>query len=161
VAFARFRVSLLVTGAAQPLYNDYRRVRRRGVEGRFTLCHVDELVEELLSQDSCCDVTLPRIPHRWTLEATGALLPRRSVLEEGLEGAAGAQADAAPEAAQPQAVPGPGPLSFKGKGDGGKRRRSRSRSCEREAREEAVDEVSQANALRAQLGLKPLRAEKR
>ena len=36
--------------AAQPLYNDYRRVRRRAVDGRYTLMHVDQFIEELLTQ---------------------------------------------------------------------------------------------------------------
>jgi len=83
--------------AAQPLYNDYRRVRRRGQDGRASLVHVDEVIDELLTKDMVCDIALPRIPHRWTLEASGALAPRLSVLEEALEeglaaGDAGAEA---------------------------------------------------------------------
>jgi pre-mRNA-splicing factor 38A len=35
---------------AQPLYNDYRRVRRRTAEGKFALQHVDQFIEELLTQ---------------------------------------------------------------------------------------------------------------
>ena len=35
---------------AQPLYNDYRRVRRRTPEGRFQLAHVDQFIDELLTQ---------------------------------------------------------------------------------------------------------------
>ena len=35
---------------AQPLYNDYRRVRRRATDGRFQLQHVDQFIDELLTQ---------------------------------------------------------------------------------------------------------------
>lgn len=48
----------------------------------FELTHIDEFIETLLTKDFACDIALPRIPHRWTLEAAGQLEPRRSVLEE-------------------------------------------------------------------------------
>lgn len=65
----------------QPLYNDYRRVRLRTPNG-YQLTHIDEFIETLLTKDFACDIALPRIPHRWTLEAAGQLEPRRSVLED-------------------------------------------------------------------------------
>ena len=114
----------------EPLFNDYRRCRRRTADGGYVVQNLDSFVEELLTKDFVCDVTLPRIPHRWTLEASGLLQPRRSVLEEGIdelleqgEVAAAGAAAAGPAAAAPP----PG------------------------------DEIAQANALRASLGLKPLR----
>ena len=57
----------------EPLYNDYRRCRRRTAEGGLVVQNMDSIIEELLTRDFVCDVTLPRIPHRWTLEAAGAL----------------------------------------------------------------------------------------
>jgi hypothetical protein len=35
---------------AQPLYNDYRRVRRRAADGSYALQHVDQFIDELLTQ---------------------------------------------------------------------------------------------------------------
>ncbi|CAI5491976.1 unnamed protein product [Closterium sp. Naga37s-1] len=65
----------------EPLYNDYRKVRRKLESGMFVLSHVDEFIEELLTLDSSCDIALPRIPRRWTLEAAGQLELRKSGLD--------------------------------------------------------------------------------
>lgn len=69
----------------EPLYNDYRKLRRKLADGSFALSHVDEFIDELLTTDYACDVALPRVPKRWTLEATGQLEPRRSALEDDFE----------------------------------------------------------------------------
>ncbi|XP_008795803.2 pre-mRNA-splicing factor 38-like [Phoenix dactylifera] len=69
----------------EPLYNDYRKLRRKLPDGKFCLTHVDELIDELLTRDYSCDVALPRVQKRWTLEASGILEPRRSALEEDFE----------------------------------------------------------------------------
>jgi len=69
----------------QPLYNDYRKLRQRADFGNFELTHVDEFVDEMLTKDFLCDIALPRIPNRWTLEASMKLEPRRSALEEDFE----------------------------------------------------------------------------
>eukprot|EP00873_Tetraselmis_striata_P019506 jgi/Tetstr1/439770/TSEL_028183.t1 len=68
----------------EPLYNDYRKVRVRAVEGGFQLSHVDELVDLMLTSDYMFDIALPRLPDRRVLEATGQLDPRQSVLDEEL-----------------------------------------------------------------------------
>ena len=68
----------------EPLLNDYRKVRYRSKDGKYVLTHVDEFVNNLLTKDQFCDVSLPRIPHRQTLEAAGALEPRVSALEEDI-----------------------------------------------------------------------------
>ena len=218
---------------AQPLYNDYRRVRRRTTDGRFQLQHVDQFIDELLTQacnpaapctrsarpetrvavvqDMVCDIALPRIPHRWTLEATGALAPRRSVLEDDVEAAmeegedpdaalaaaaARAELEAAREAAREPVGGLPPPPQRDAPRDARRRSRSRSRSRERRrdrsrsrerkkrrsrsrsrdrkrrsrsrSRERGagagaakggaeLDPIAAENALRASLGLKPLR----
>eukprot|EP00242_Pyramimonas_sp_CCMP2087_P010830 CAMPEP_0198199844 /NCGR_PEP_ID=MMETSP1445-20131203/2983_1 /TAXON_ID=36898 /ORGANISM="Pyramimonas sp., Strain CCMP2087" /LENGTH=221 /DNA_ID=CAMNT_0043869745 /DNA_START=161 /DNA_END=822 /DNA_ORIENTATION=- len=69
----------------EPLYNDYRKLRQRADFGNFELTHVDEFVDEMLTKDFLCDIALPRIPNRWTLEASMKLEPRRSALEEDFE----------------------------------------------------------------------------
>lgn len=69
----------------EPLYNDYRKIRHKLSDGRFTLTHVDEFIDELLTKDYSCDTALPRIQKRWVLEASGTLEPRRSALEDDFE----------------------------------------------------------------------------
>ncbi|EFJ09470.1 hypothetical protein SELMODRAFT_427980 [Selaginella moellendorffii] len=48
----------------EPLYNDYRKIRQRSADGSFFLSHVDEFIDQLLTTDYCCDITLPRVPKR-------------------------------------------------------------------------------------------------
>lgn len=69
----------------EPLYNDYRKLRRKLPDGQFALTHVDEVIDELLTTDYSCDIAMPRIKKRWTLESLGALEPRQSALEEDFE----------------------------------------------------------------------------
>ncbi|KAJ0259441.1 Pre-mRNA-splicing factor 38 [Hirschfeldia incana] len=69
----------------EPLYNDYRKVRQKLSDGRFELTHVDEVVDELLTKDYSCDIAMPRLKKRCTLEKNGALEPRKSVLEDDFE----------------------------------------------------------------------------
>jgi pre-mRNA-splicing factor 38A len=49
--------------------------------------HVDQFVDELLREDRVCDVILPRLMARKTLEDMGVLEPRVSPLEEFLSDA--------------------------------------------------------------------------
>ncbi|KAL2231270.1 UNVERIFIED_CONTAM: Pre-mRNA-splicing factor 38 [Sesamum indicum] len=69
----------------EPLYNDYRKLRLKLNDGKFTLTHVDEFINELLTTDYSCDIALPRIRKRLTLEAIDSLEPRRSALEDDFE----------------------------------------------------------------------------
>lgn len=69
----------------EPLYNDYRKLRKKQDDGYFTLVHVDEVIDELLTKDYSCNIALPRIKKRWTLESLGTLEPRKSVLEDDFE----------------------------------------------------------------------------
>lgn len=69
----------------EPLYNDYRKIRRVNRDGTFALTHVDEFVEELLSEERSCDVILPRIQKRMVLEENNQLETRVSALEEDLD----------------------------------------------------------------------------
>merc|ERR1712079_818020 len=65
----------------EPLLNDYRKVRVQGRDGKFALSHMDEFIDELLTQDRHCDVILPRIQKRHVLEESNDLEPRVSLLE--------------------------------------------------------------------------------
>ncbi|XP_071725551.1 pre-mRNA-splicing factor 38-like [Rutidosis leptorrhynchoides] len=69
----------------EPLYNDYRKLRWKLGDGQFALTHVDEVIDELLTKDYSCDIALPRIKKRLTIEAIGALEPRKSALEDDFE----------------------------------------------------------------------------
>ncbi|TYJ96488.1 pre-mRNA-splicing factor 38 [Cucumis melo var. makuwa] len=69
----------------EPLYNDYRKLRRKLSDGCFSLSHVDEVIDELLTKDYSCDIALPRVKKRWTLESSGSLPPRKSALEDDFE----------------------------------------------------------------------------
>jgi pre-mRNA-splicing factor 38A len=48
----------------EPLYNDYRKLRRKLNDGSFALSHVDEFIDEILTSDSSCDIALPRVQKR-------------------------------------------------------------------------------------------------
>ncbi|KAM3411011.1 hypothetical protein ACQJBY_002937 [Aegilops geniculata] len=59
---------LRLTGASadvrrylEPLSNDHREIRERISDEEFTLTDVGCFIDELLTQDSCCDTVLPRI----------------------------------------------------------------------------------------------------
>lgn len=69
----------------EPLYNDYRKIRRRNKMGKMELSHMDEFIDELLREDRACDVILPRIQKRQVLESSNQLEPRRSLLDDDLE----------------------------------------------------------------------------
>jgi len=69
----------------EPLYNDYRKLRRINREGAYELIHMDEFIDELLREDRVCDVILPRIQKRDVLVETNELEVRISPLEDDME----------------------------------------------------------------------------
>ncbi|CAI9105278.1 OLC1v1004167C1 [Oldenlandia corymbosa var. corymbosa] len=69
----------------EPLYNDFRKLRQKLADGKFALTRVDVFVDELLTKDYSCDIVLPPIKKRWTLECLGSLEPRRSALEDDFD----------------------------------------------------------------------------
>jgi pre-mRNA-splicing factor 38A len=71
--------------ALEPLYADYRKLRRRRTDGGYDLSHVDEVVDELLRAQRCCDITLPALLKREVLEQTRQLGPRPSLLQRDFE----------------------------------------------------------------------------
>ncbi|CAK8539598.1 unnamed protein product [Lathyrus sativus] len=60
-------------------------IRRKLADEQFALTHVDEVIDELLTTDYSCDIAMPRIKKRWTLESLGSLEPRQSALKEDWE----------------------------------------------------------------------------
>merc|ERR1712216_479952 len=70
----------------EPLYDDMRKIRFRDEFGKYAIRHVDEIVEELITSDFVCDVTLPRLAPRTHLENSNALDgPRSSQLGDDRE----------------------------------------------------------------------------
>jgi pre-mRNA-splicing factor 38A len=65
----------------EPLYNDYRKIAYRGMNG-WEVLHVDEFIDALLVKELVCDVALPHLPRRVQLEDAGLLQPRVSALED-------------------------------------------------------------------------------
>lgn len=69
----------------EPLYNDYRKLRRQDRQGDFKIVHMDEFIDEILHEERLCDVILPRIQKRHILEINNELEPRISALEDDLD----------------------------------------------------------------------------
>ncbi|KAH6940761.1 hypothetical protein HPB50_006471 [Hyalomma asiaticum] len=69
----------------EPLYNDYRKLRRQNREGAYVIVHMDEFIDELLREERVADIILPRIQKRQVLEESGELEPRVSALEDDLD----------------------------------------------------------------------------
>lgn len=69
----------------EPLYNDYRKLRRQNRMGHFEIVHMDEFIDELLREERVCDVILPRVQKRSVLEENGDLDPKVSLLDDDLD----------------------------------------------------------------------------
>lgn len=69
----------------EPLYNDYRKLRKQNRQGEFEATYMDEFIDELLHEERLCDVILPRIQKRHILEANNELETRISALEDDLD----------------------------------------------------------------------------
>lgn len=81
----------------EPLYNDYRKLAVRSPSG-WELSHMDELVDMLLREEFAWELTLPMLPKRRLLEASGKLAPRASLLA-GLAAKDASREDAVGDAA--------------------------------------------------------------
>ncbi|XP_005099021.1 pre-mRNA-splicing factor 38A [Aplysia californica] len=69
----------------EPLYYDYRKLKRMDRNGAFHVVHMDEYIDELLREERICDIILPRVQKRYVLEETNVLEPRVSAVEEDIE----------------------------------------------------------------------------
>ena len=74
-----------VYGQLDALLSDYRKVKRRREDGGWELLHVDELVDEMLTAERCCSVTLPRLAKREQLVQAGRMEERKSALIDMME----------------------------------------------------------------------------
>jgi pre-mRNA-splicing factor 38A len=68
----------------EPLLSDYRRLRLKS-NADIRVLHLDEFVDQLLTESYSCDVALPHLPARHALEQQGLLQPRRSPLEADID----------------------------------------------------------------------------
>ncbi|GMS79417.1 hypothetical protein PENTCL1PPCAC_1592, partial [Pristionchus entomophagus] len=68
----------------EPLYNDYRKLRWMNKMGKFEMVYMDDFIDGLLREERYCDIQLPRLQKRETLEETSELVPYKSLLEEDL-----------------------------------------------------------------------------
>ncbi|SJX64668.1 related to PRP38A-pre-mRNA-splicing factor [Sporisorium reilianum f. sp. reilianum] len=68
----------------EPLLEDGRKLRRRGSGGEFSIVHMDEWIDMLLTEERVCDIILPRLTRRDVCETRDGLPPRISKLETSL-----------------------------------------------------------------------------
>lgn len=69
----------------EPFLNDYSRLRMQLEDGTFTLIHMDEFVDQLLSQERVCGIILSRLTKRKVLENNLVLEPNVSIIEYELQ----------------------------------------------------------------------------
>ncbi|USP77910.1 uncharacterized protein yc1106_05184 [Curvularia clavata] len=68
----------------EPLLTDYRKIKRR-LKDTFTLTHVDQFIDDLLTKDRICATSLWKLPSRAILEDLDMLDPRESPLGDELD----------------------------------------------------------------------------
>lgn len=68
----------------EPMLNDYRKLRWRDMAGNYSLTHMDEFIDQLLTEERVCELILPRLTKRSVLESNDGLRPRVSRLEDAL-----------------------------------------------------------------------------
>lgn len=66
----------------EPLLKDYRKVRIVDKTNKFSVIHIDDLIDNLLREERVFDVILPRMTKRSVLEANKDIEPYISELEE-------------------------------------------------------------------------------
>jgi len=77
--------SLEVYKYLEPLYNDYRKMKRLNRDDKYELVHMDEFIDELLREERVLDIQLPRLQKRSVLEENNQIEPRQSVLDEDID----------------------------------------------------------------------------
>ncbi|KAH9465842.1 hypothetical protein MJO28_007596 [Puccinia striiformis f. sp. tritici] len=84
-ALAAFYVRLTFTSinvyqTLEPLLQDYRKLRVRGLDGTYDLTTFDELIDNLLTESIVFEIVLPRLTSRKVLEDLESLPERKSTL---------------------------------------------------------------------------------
>ncbi len=145
----------------EPLLNDYRKLRKRKLNGEYEILYMDQFIEELLTTDSFCSVTLPFLPKRRVLEDRGDLDgPRLSLLDDvDDETIAKELNEPLPSQEAPPSAKKSFALKFKkpSKRDRDEFESSSSSSSNQPSGNEISMSLEQTNALRKQLGLAPLK----
>ncbi|OMP07421.1 Pre-mRNA-splicing factor 38 [Corchorus olitorius] len=162
----------------EPLYNDYRKVRRRSPDGKYSLTHVDEIIDELLTTDYSCDIALPRIKksHGWAENASNrevlVVLPGFSALtvcsekdHERRDRDRGRRRSRSRSRSRSRdrkrhARSSLSPRRHEPE-DGSAREETKKMKEKKEKKDDGTDhpdpEIAEANRIRASLGLKPLK----
>jgi pre-mRNA-splicing factor 38A len=73
--------SIKIYKKLEKLYNDYKKLVYLDNDGEYKIMYMDELVENLIENESVFDIVLPKIIKRSILEENGQLKERKSVLE--------------------------------------------------------------------------------
>ncbi|OAL54998.1 PRP38-domain-containing protein [Pyrenochaeta sp. DS3sAY3a] len=68
----------------EPLLTDYRKIKRR-LKDSYTLTHVDQFIDDLLTKDRICATSLWKLPSRANLEDLELLEPRESPLGDEVD----------------------------------------------------------------------------
>ncbi|KAF2845543.1 pre-mRNA-splicing factor 38A [Plenodomus tracheiphilus IPT5] len=68
----------------EPLLTDYRKIKRRLKDG-YTLTHMDQFIDDLLTKDRICATSLWKLPSRANLEDLDMLDPRESPLGDEVD----------------------------------------------------------------------------
>ena len=89
--------SLDVYKYLEPLYIDYRKMKRLNKNAKYELTYMDEFIDELLHGDRVCDIALPRIQKRSILEELNQLEVRVSPLEANLDESESSEEESEPE----------------------------------------------------------------
>lgn len=66
----------------ESIYTDYRKLRVMDTQRRFSVIHMDELVDNLLHEEKVFNITLPRLTKRIVLEDNHEIDSYKSELEE-------------------------------------------------------------------------------
>ncbi|KAL9642814.1 hypothetical protein ABK040_009889 [Willaertia magna] len=66
----------------EPLYKDFRKLRYLNIDGSYKIIHLDEFIDQLLNNESCCDIKLPFLTKRIILEKNNILDLYHSPLED-------------------------------------------------------------------------------
>ena len=151
----------------EPLYNDFRRVRKRTTFG-FEVVHVDEVIEELLTSEFFCDIKLPHLQKRIVLETNASLLPRESLLLKELQMLSSLQQKEREEKDGEKKRKGRDPVERDTIGREQKRKEKKEEKKEKKRKkeekkgdEEGEDDILAMNKMRESLGLKPLYPQKK
>lgn len=65
----------------EPILRDYRKLRISDKNHKFSVIHMDELIDKLLREERVFDVILPRMTKRFVLEENGDLEPYKSEVD--------------------------------------------------------------------------------